>query len=49
MEIETRVQARAKDLTPDVRTPADAATLHGLVDDEIRDWAVDHQRGLRRS
>ena len=47
VEIESRVQARAKDLSLDLRTPADAATLRGLVDDEITRWAADFRRGLR--
>ncbi len=46
-EIEARVQARAKDLTLDLRTPADGASLRGLVDDEIVRWSADYQRGLR--
>ncbi|MBW3641910.1 MAG: hypothetical protein KY447_03250, partial [Actinobacteria bacterium] len=46
-EIEARVQARAKDLTLDLRTPADEASLRGLVDDEIVRWSADYQRGLR--
>ncbi len=47
LEIEARVQARAKDLALDLRTPADTASLQGLVDDEIECWTADHQRGLR--
>ncbi len=47
VEIEARVQARAKDLSLDLRTPADAATLRDLVDDEIERWSTDFQRGLR--
>ncbi|MGI9120719.1 MAG: hypothetical protein ACR2G7_11475, partial [Acidimicrobiales bacterium] len=46
-EIEARVQARAKDLSLDLRTPADAASLRRLVDDEIAAWTADYQRGLR--
>ena len=47
VEIEARVQARAKDLTLDLRKPADAASLRALVDDEILVWTDEYQRGLR--
>ncbi len=47
LEIEGRVQARAKELTLDLRTPGEAASLRGLVDDEIERWTADYQRGLR--
>ena len=47
VEIERRVQARAKDLHLDLRTTVDRAALHDLVKLEISAWASEYQRGLR--
>jgi pilus assembly protein CpaF len=44
--IEARVQARAKDLALDVGSPAGAAQLRALIDDEVARWRTDHRRGL---
>ncbi len=46
-EIETRVQALAKDLVLDVRSDSGMVTLRQLVSDEIARWNADHHRGLR--
>ena len=46
-EIETAVQARAKDRALQLRRGDGAAVLHQLIAEEIAQWAVDHKRGLR--
>jgi len=45
-DIESRVQARAKDLALDVGAGDGAATLRALIDDEVARWRDDHRRGL---
>jgi len=47
VEIEHRVQARAKDLALDMGGPDGDAGLRALIDDEIRRWGDDFRRGLR--
>ncbi len=47
VEIERRVQARAKELTLDLRTSADRGALCRLVEEEVAEWDVEHKRGLR--
>ena len=47
VEIEQRVQARAKDLALDMGGPDGDAGLRALIDDEIRQWGDDFRRGLR--
>jgi pilus assembly protein CpaF len=44
--IESRVQARAKDLALDVGGPDGAQRLRALIDDEVERWRTDHRRGL---
>ncbi|HUF33482.1 MAG TPA: ATPase, T2SS/T4P/T4SS family [Acidimicrobiales bacterium] len=46
-EIELAVQARAKDLTLDVRGDEGSASLRRLVDDEVTAWTSEYKRGLR--
>jgi pilus assembly protein CpaF len=48
VEIEQRVQARAKDLSHDMAGPQAEAGLRALIDDEIERWADDAKRGVRR-
>jgi pilus assembly protein CpaF len=48
VEIEQRVQARAKDLSHDMAGPEAESGLRALIDDEIERWADDSKRGLRR-
>ena len=45
-EIEARVQARAKEEAIDLAGRASKDALARLVDEEIRAWNADHQRGL---
>src|SRR3712207_3033974 len=45
-DIESRVQARAKDLALDVGGPDGAAALRALIDHEVGRWREDHRRGL---
>ncbi|HEX2038158.1 MAG TPA: ATPase, T2SS/T4P/T4SS family [Acidimicrobiales bacterium] len=47
VEIERRVQQRAKEAALDVTSPAGAAALRSMVEDEVARWALDHKRGLR--
>jgi pilus assembly protein CpaF len=47
LEIEERVQARAKDLALDMATPDGDAGLRALIDDEIDQWTDDFRRGKR--
>jgi pilus assembly protein CpaF len=47
LEIEQRVQARAKDLALDMATPDGDAGLRALIDDEIDQWTDDFRRGKR--
>ncbi len=47
VEIEHRVQARAKDLALDVAQPAGEQALRQLIDAEIEQWADDFKRGGR--
>jgi len=46
-EIERRVQARAKEISVEMSTDVGKAKLRALIDDELRGWSVDYQRGLR--
>lgn len=46
-EIETIVQARAKEEAIDLGAEASVAALAQLVEDEIGRWNIDHQRGIR--
>ena len=48
VEIEQRVQARAKDLSLDMGGPDGEAGLRALIDDEIARWAEGAKRGVRR-
>ncbi len=48
VEIEQRVQARAKDLSHDMAGPEAEAGLRALIDDEIERWADDAKRGVVR-
>ena len=47
-EIERRVQARAKEISLDMASDGGLAKLRGLIDDEVRAWTLDYQRGLHR-
>ncbi|HEY5155674.1 MAG TPA: ATPase, T2SS/T4P/T4SS family, partial [Acidimicrobiales bacterium] len=47
VEIEQRVQARAKHLALDLAVPAGEAELRDLIDAEIEQWADDFKRGGR--
>lgn len=47
IEIESRVQRRAKDLDLDLTTPEGTAGLRALIDDQLHVWNDDHKRGLR--
>jgi pilus assembly protein CpaF len=47
VEIEQRVQSRAKDLALDMATPDGDAGLRTLIDDEIDQWTDDFRRGRR--
>jgi pilus assembly protein CpaF len=47
VEIEHRVQQRAKEAALDVASPAGAAALRSMVEEEVARWALDHKRGLR--
>ena len=44
VEIERRVQQRAKDAALDVTSPTGAAALRSMVEDEVARWALDHKR-----
>ena len=46
-EIERRVQARAKEISLDMAGEGGTAKLRSLIDDEVRAWSADYQRGLR--
>lgn len=45
--IEQSVQARAQTARLDMTDPDAASRLRALIDDEIREWAVDHAHGRR--
>jgi len=47
VEIEHRVQARAKTAALDMSRPDSSRELRLLIDDEIRHWQEDYKRGLR--
>jgi pilus assembly protein CpaF len=47
VEIEGRVQARAKELAHDMAGPDGEAGLRALIGDEIERWAHDAKRGVR--
>jgi pilus assembly protein CpaF len=47
VEVERAVQARAKDMSLDMHDPAGRSELRGLLDDEVRRWAEDFDRGRR--
>ena len=47
IEIERRVQERAKDIALDMSTPTGEQGLRSLIDDEVARWNGEHQRGLR--
>ena len=47
VEIERRVQGRAKDLAHDMAGPDGDRGLHSLITDEIDRWSDDFKRGLR--
>ncbi len=47
VEIERRVQARAKDLAHDMHGPDGDRGLQALIADEIDQWSDDFKRGLR--
>jgi pilus assembly protein CpaF len=47
VEIEQRVQARAKDLVLDLAEPAGEAELRDLIESEIEQWTDDFKRGGR--
>jgi pilus assembly protein CpaF len=47
VEIEQRVQERAKDVSLDMSTPAGEQALRGLIDAEIARWTGEFKRGLR--
>ena len=46
-EIESEVQARAKDLSLDLGQGADQEVLRHLVEQAIADWGTEYKRGLR--
>jgi pilus assembly protein CpaF len=48
VEIERRVQARAKDLAHDMDGPGGDAGLRALIRDELERWSDDVKRGVRR-
>ena len=47
VEIEHRVQQRAKEVALDLTSPTGAAALRSMVEEEVARWALDHKRGLR--
>ena len=47
VEIESRVQARAKDIALDMSSAAGLSGLRRLIDDELVHWAGEFRRGLR--
>jgi pilus assembly protein CpaF len=47
IELERRVQERAKDIALDMSTPAGASGLRHLIDEELLRWAGEFKRGLR--
>ena len=47
VEIERRVQQRAKEVALDLTSPTGAAALRSMVEEEVTRWALDHKRGLR--
>ena len=47
VEIERRVQARAKDIALDMSSPTGLSGLRRLIDDELVHWAGEYRRGLR--
>src|SRR5262245_65501988 len=47
VEIERRVQARAKDLAIAMDGPDGDVGLRALIDDEVERWSDDHKRGTR--
>ena len=47
VEIERRVQQRAKEVALDLASPTGAAALRSMVEEEVARWALDHKRGLR--
>lgn len=48
VEVERAVQERAKALALDMARPEGRAALHALLHEEIRRWAEDVKRGVRR-
>src|ERR687885_1439785 len=46
-EIERRVQVRAKEISLDMAGEGGRAKLRALIEDEVRAWSADYQRGLR--
>ena len=46
-EIERRVQARAKEISLEMVEEAGRTKLRDLIDDEVRAWSSDYQRGAR--
>jgi len=49
VEIERRVQARAKDLVLDLAEPAGEIALRALIEAEIEQWSDDFKHGGRPS
>jgi len=47
VEIEQRVQERAKDIALDMSTPAGETGLRQLIDEELDHWSGEYKRGLR--
>ena len=47
VEVERRVQERAKDLALDLETAEGARGLRALLNEQIVQWNDDHKRGLR--
>ena len=47
VEIERRVQERAKDIALDMSTGRGEQSLRQLIADEVARWNGEHQRGLR--
>ena len=46
-EIERQVQVRAKEISLDMAGEGGKAKLRALIEDEVRAWSSDYQRGLR--
>jgi len=47
VEIERRVQERAKDVALDMSTPSGERGLRDLIDEELKRWSGEFKRGLR--